>query len=188
MTIWNFRILLNREPSDEETDALYEAGLDDCAVAGGPDGSVQLMCDRAGESLLEAIASVLPQIRKVKQLWAIGVGQGDAVTLGDAARRHGNRTQASLRQLAGGQRGPGGFPEPLMEADNISLYSWAEVSEWLRVVMGDDVPEVSRDIAVADAAVKLACRARALGMKKDIMMKVVDSAFDPEPVSASAAA
>lgn len=162
MKTWSFHIMLNREPNDEETDALFEAGLDDCAVAGGPDGSVHLMCEREGESLLETITSVLIQVSKVNGLWAVGVGQGDAVTLGDAARRHGGRTQASLRQLASGQRGPGGFPEPLIEADNISLYSWAEISEWLRIKLGDDIPPGNREIALADATVKLACRAGAL--------------------------
>ncbi|MEU4232106.1 hypothetical protein AB0F17_48105 [Nonomuraea sp. NPDC026600] len=159
MNNWNFRVMLNRAPSDEETDTLYEAGLDDSAVAGDPDGGVYLMCEREGESLLEAITSVLIQISSVDKLWAVGVGQGDAVTLGDAARRHGGRTQASFRQLASGQRGPGGFPEPLIEADNVSLYSWAEISEWLRTKMGDNVPETNRDVTLADAAVKLACRA-----------------------------
>ncbi|MFD1536828.1 hypothetical protein, partial [Nonomuraea guangzhouensis] len=159
MTTWNFRVMLNRVPSDEETDTLYEAGLDDCAVAGDPDGGVYLMCEREGESLLEVITSVLIQIGSVDKLWAVGVGQGDAVTLGDAARRHGGRTQASFRQLASGQRGPGGFPEPLIEADNVSLYSWAEISEWLITKMGDNVPETNRDVTLADAAVKLACRA-----------------------------
>ena len=159
MNTWNFRVMLNRVPSDEETDTLYEAGLDDCAVAGDPDGGVYLMCEREGESLLEVIASVLIQISSVDKLWAVGVGQGDAVTLGDAARRHGGRTQASFRQLASGQRGPGGFPEPLIEADNVSLYSWAEISEWLRTEMGDNVPETNRDVTLADLAVKLACRA-----------------------------
>ncbi|MEV0148673.1 MULTISPECIES: hypothetical protein [unclassified Nonomuraea] len=105
--------------------------------------------------------SVVAQIRTVDGLWAVGVGEEDAVTLGDAARRHGNRTQASLRQLVAGQRGPGGFPSPLIESENITLYSWAEISEWLRTAMGDDIPEANRDIALADAAVKLACRARA---------------------------
>ncbi|MEU0569696.1 hypothetical protein ABZ297_30560 [Nonomuraea sp. NPDC005983] len=168
MTTWNFRVMLNRAPSDEEMDNLYDAGLDDCAVAGGPDGSVYLTCDRASESFLEAIASVLVQIRTVDGLWAVGVGQGDAVTLGDAARRHGGRTQASLRQLASGQRGPGGFPPPLIEADNISVYSWGEVAEWLRTEMGDDIPQVNRDIALADAAVKLACRARAVHQETQV--------------------
>ncbi|MEU8102139.1 hypothetical protein AB0C18_00255 [Nonomuraea muscovyensis] len=161
MSTWDFRVTLNRAPTDQEADLLYEAGLNDCAVAGGPDGSTFLMCDREAGSLLEAIMSVLVQIRSVDGLWAIGVDHDDAVTLGDAARRHGKRTQASFRQLANGQRGPGGFPPPLVEADNISVYSWGEISAWLRTAMGDDIPEVNRDIALADAAVKLACRARA---------------------------
>ncbi|MFC4119137.1 hypothetical protein [Nonomuraea zeae] len=161
MTTWNFRVILNREPTDEEIIALYDAGLDDCSVAGGREGDMHLMCTREADNLLDAIASVLIEVRTVPGLWAVGVGQGDGVTLGDAARRHGGRTQASLRQLASGQRGPGGFPRPVIEADNISIYSWAEVSDWLRVKMGDDIPAVPRDIALADAAVKLACRARA---------------------------
>ncbi|GAA3665591.1 hypothetical protein GCM10022224_032370 [Nonomuraea antimicrobica] len=168
MTTWNFRINLNREPTDAETDALFEAGLDDGAVAGGPGGGVYLMCDREAKTLLDAIESVLIDLRKIEGLWAIGVGQGDGVTLGDASRRHGGRTQASLRQLAAGQRGPGGFPEPVIEADNISIYSWAEISEWLRTRMGDDIPPVNRDIALADAAVKLACRARAAHQEERI--------------------
>ncbi|MGP3916802.1 hypothetical protein [Nonomuraea sp. 10N515B] len=155
MITWDFDITLNRAPTDEEADALFEAGLDDCSIAGA-----NLMCDREAETLLDAIESVLIQIRTVPGLWATGVGEDDGVTLGDAARRHGGRTQASLRQLAMGQRGPGGFPKPLIEADNISLYSWAEISEWLRTTMGDDIPPVNRDIVIADAAVKLACRAR----------------------------
>ncbi|WP_113701414.1 hypothetical protein [Nonomuraea lactucae] len=159
MTIWDFRVMLNRQPDSAEFDQLMEAGMDDCALVGGSEP--YFMCDREAGSLLEAIMSVLLQIRTVDGLWAVGVGHDDAVTLGDAARRHGGRTQASMRQLASGQRGPGGFPPPLVEADNISVYSWGEISEWLRSRMGDDIPRVDRDIALADAAVKLACRARA---------------------------
>ncbi|GGO81518.1 hypothetical protein [Nonomuraea cavernae] len=160
MTIWDFRVMLNREPDSDEYDRLVEAGMDDCVLTGGSQPS--LMCDREADSLLEAVVSVLAQIRQVNGLWGVSVGHGDAVTLGDAARRHGGRTQASLRQLASGQRGPGGFPEPLMEADNVSVYSWAEISDWLRTTMGDDLPPGNRDLALADAAVKLACRARAM--------------------------
>ncbi|MEU8250759.1 hypothetical protein [Nonomuraea sp. NPDC048916] len=160
MTIWDFRVMLNREPDADEYNQLVEAGMDDCALVGG--SQPYFMCDRESDSLLEAVASVLIQIREVRGLWAVSVAHDDAVTLGDAARRHGGRTQASLRQLASGQRGPGGFPEPLIEADNVSVYSWAEISEWLRTKMGDDIPRGNRDIALADAAVKLACRARAM--------------------------
>lgn len=158
MTVWDFRIMLNREPDTDEFNRLFEAGMDDCALVGG--STPYYMCDREADTLLDAIASVLIQIRTIDGLWATGVGHDDGVTLGDAARRHGGRTQASLRQLAAGQRGPGGFPAPVIEADNISVYSWAEISEWLRTTMRDDIPPMNRDIVVADAAVKLACRAR----------------------------
>ncbi|MGN9843530.1 hypothetical protein ACTMTI_35940 [Nonomuraea sp. H19] len=57
--------------------------------------------------------------------------------------------------------GPGGFPSPLIEADNISIYSWAEISEWLRTKMRDDIPQENPDVALADALVKVNCRARA---------------------------
>ncbi|MEU6780231.1 hypothetical protein ABZ912_13600 [Nonomuraea angiospora] len=161
MITWNFNVTLNRAPAGEELDALFEAGLDDCTVSGDKDGSVHMMCDREADSMLDAIASVIAQIKTVPGLWPIAVGEDDGVTLGDAARRHGGRTQASLRQLAAGQRGPGGFPAPLIEADNIRLYSWAEISEWLRTRMGDDIPPENPDVALADALVRLNCRARA---------------------------
>jgi hypothetical protein len=173
MTVWDFRVMLNREPDTDEFNRLFEAGLDDCALVGGT--QPYFMCDREGGTLLDAIASVLVQIRKIEGLWAIGIGHDDGVTLGDAARRHGGRTQASLRQLSSGQRGPGGFPEPVMATDNINIYSWAEVSDWLRVKMGDDIPRVPRDIALADAAVKLACRARAAHQETQVL-RLVDVA------------
>ncbi|MFG1966359.1 hypothetical protein [Nonomuraea sp. NPDC049028] len=160
MTSWDFQVMLNREPDAAEFDRLHEAGMDDCALVGG--AQPYFMCDREADSLLEAIMSVLIQMSTVDQLWAVGVGHDDAVTLGDAARRHGGRTQASFRQLASGQRGPGGFPAPLIEADNVSIYSWAEISEWLRTEMGDDVPQANGDVILADATVKLACRAGSL--------------------------
>ncbi|MBB5775196.1 hypothetical protein [Nonomuraea jabiensis] len=161
MITWDFRVTLNRAPTRDELNALFEAGLDDCTVSGDKDGSIYVLCDREADSMLDAIASVIAQIKTVPGLWPIAVGEDDGVTLGDAARRHGGRTQASLRQLAAGQRGPGGFPAPLIEADNIRLYSWAEISEWLRTRMGDDIPPENPDVALADALVRLNCRARA---------------------------
>ncbi|NUT38642.1 MAG: hypothetical protein HOV86_01540 [Thermoactinospora sp.] len=166
MTVWDFRVMLNREPDTREFNRLIDAGMDDCALVAG--SQPYFMCDREADSLLEAIMSVLVQIRTVDGVWAVGIGHDDGVTLGDAARRHGGRTQASLRQLAAGQRGPGGFPAPVIEADNISVYSWAEISEWLRTRMGDDIPPVNRDVALADAAVKLACRARATDQSAEV--------------------
>ena len=104
MTNWDFQVMLNREPDAAEFDRLHEAGIDDCALVGGT--QPYFMCDREADSLLEAIMSVLIQMSTVDKLWAVGVGHDDAVTLGDAARRHGGRTQASFRQLASGSAAP----------------------------------------------------------------------------------
>jgi hypothetical protein len=183
MTSWDFQVMLNREPDAAEFDRLHEAGMDDCALVGG--AQPYFMCDREADSLLEAIMSVFIQMSTVDKLWAVGVGHDDAVTLGDAARRHGGRTQASFRQLASGQRGPGGFPAPLIEADNVSVYSWAEISEWLRTELGDDVPQANGDVILADATVKLACRANSLHRMSQVrdLLEVACRPFPTEPKS-----
>lgn len=35
MKTWNFQLRLNRAPTDDEVEALYEAGLDDAGVETG---------------------------------------------------------------------------------------------------------------------------------------------------------
>ncbi|MEV0614508.1 hypothetical protein AB0I81_14365 [Nonomuraea sp. NPDC050404] len=76
---WNFKVILDREPTDAELDAIYEAGLDDCAMAGGPDGRVWLMCSREAGSVLDAIASVLGELRTAEGPRAVGVDEYDDV-------------------------------------------------------------------------------------------------------------
>jgi hypothetical protein len=55
----------------------------------------------------------------------------DAVTLTDAAQRLGRRTAESLRLLAEGKRGPGGFPAPIVDTGKLRVYSFAEITAWL---------------------------------------------------------
>jgi hypothetical protein len=55
----------------------------------------------------------------------------DLISLKDVARRT-DRTYEAARLWASAKRGPGGFPPPVTAADGWSLYSWAQVSEWLR--------------------------------------------------------
>src|SRR2546430_2685777 len=125
MTVWNFQLRLNREPTEAEFDALYEAGLSDVGIEGTlMDG------DREAPGLLAAIASVVQQIRMVAGLRAVGVETQDAVTLTDAAQRLGRRTAESLRLLAEGKRGPGGFPSPIVDTGKIRVYSFAEITTW----------------------------------------------------------
>ena len=41
------------------------------------------------------------------------------------------------------------------------LYSWSAIAAWLREALGDDVPEVNPELAIADATLRLAARAEA---------------------------
>jgi hypothetical protein len=47
----------------------------------------------------------------------------------------------------------------LVDTGNVRVFSWSEVSTWLRTRMGDDVPEVDPDLMLADAALRLLDRA-----------------------------
>jgi hypothetical protein len=77
------------------------------------------------------------------------------VSLKDIATRTG-RSYESVRKLAHGQRGPGGFPAPLSTAQ-WALYSWAEVSAWLArhyPATAAAVTSHDREIAAADHLIR----------------------------------
>ncbi len=93
----------------------------------------------------------------------------DLVTLKEIAART-RRTYESVRLLAAGRRGPGGFPGP-MSAQGWTLYSWTQVSQWLTrhypsTVQDRDLLTLEHDriIAAADHLV----RARALMRGNDL--------------------
>lgn len=158
MTTWNFQLRLNREPTEDELNVLFEAGLSDA----GFEGSL-IDVDRDAPTLLDAVRSAAEQIRTVPGLRTVGLETQDAVTLSDAAQRLGRRTTESLRLLAEGKRGPGGFPRPLVDTGNVRVYSWAEIVTWLREALGEDTPAVNRDLILADHALRLADEAERAG-------------------------
>ena len=154
MTTWNFQLRLNREPTESEFEALYGAGLSDAGIEG-----TLVDVDRAAEDLLTAVASAVEDIRRVPGLHAVAVEHDDAVTLSDAAQRLGRRTPESMRLLAEGKRGPGGFPLPIADTGKVRVYSWAEITEWLRSALGEEAPEGNAELALADRALRLADKA-----------------------------
>lgn len=148
MSTHTFTVILDREPTEDEQDRLFEAGLDDAAVEVN-NGTGLLHVDRDAPSLDAAIVSVVRDVQEAG-FQVSGLQQDDLVSLKTIAARVG-RTYESIRLLATGQRGPGGFPAP-MSGDGYSLYSWALVSEWLRehYELGTEVDDNARTIAVAD--------------------------------------
>lgn len=139
---------LNREPTDEELDLLFEAGCDDTA----PEGAL-LHFDRAADSLLHAVLSASTDVAKVSGLRVTGVTRNDVVSLREVASRL-DRSYESARLLAEGKRGPGSFPAPVIDVGFTKLYLWFEVEEWAHNALGSQVPasaEAERQLALADA-------------------------------------
>lgn len=101
----------------------------------------------------------------------LGVHCEDLVSLRDIAQRVG-RTYESVRLLAAGKRGPGGFPAPL-SAGQWALYSWAEVSAWFAIHYGTASAGVyDRILAAADHLIR-ARRIMAGDEHRDEMLKLV---------------
>lgn len=108
MASYEFALKLNREVTDDEIDALYEAGCDDAGIETGTLGAVAYF-SREAPSLAEAIASAVRDIDKVPGLRAVGVQCDNVVTMLDIAKRAGVSREA-VRLWAAGHRGPGSFP------------------------------------------------------------------------------
>jgi hypothetical protein len=125
-----FMLKLNREVSPEEVEALYEAGCGDAGVETGPLGAL-LDFDREAPSLAQAIASAVRDIEKVPGLRAVGVRCDNMVTALDIASRAGVSREA-VRLWATGDRGPGGFPKPvLITTGGEKIWDWEQVISWI---------------------------------------------------------
>jgi hypothetical protein len=125
-----FMLKLNREITAEEADALYEAGCGDAGVETGPYGTL-VDFDREAPSLAQAIASAVRDIEKVPGLRAVGVWCDNMVTSLDIAKRTGV-TREAVRLWAAGDRGPGGFPKPLLiTTGGEKVWDWYLVAPWI---------------------------------------------------------
>jgi len=110
MPVFDFALRLNRAPTDDEIELLYEATGGDSDVEWNPDaGYGAVTVNREADTLTDAIVSAVHDVEQVPGLRVVGAGQDDLVTMLDIARRVG-RTRASVRMLVNGQRGPGEFP------------------------------------------------------------------------------
>ncbi len=148
-----FTLVLDHTPTDDELDALYDAGLDDSTPEFGPRTTPVLHLHREDDSLASAVISAVGQAETVG-FAVVGVRTENLVTLKTIAART-TRTYESVRRLANGDRGPGGFPAP-MSGDGYALYSWTEVARWFAEHYGipDTTTRYDRIIAAADHLVR----------------------------------
>ena len=142
-----FTVFLDRPPSDNEYDRLFEAGFDD-SVPGVENGRGVIHVSRQAADLSEALKSVIADAAEAG-FRVVGVQDEDLVSLKTIAVRIG-KTYEALRLLACGKRGPGGFPPPV-GADGWALYSWTAVANWF-AAQGVSVPACEQRAAILAAA------------------------------------
>ncbi len=148
LPIYEFTATLDRVPKEEDYDRLFDAGLDDTTPE-TRDGRGVLNVAREAKSLGAAIVSVVEQAGHAG-FTVVGIDEEDLVSLKTIAGRLG-RSYESVRLIAQGKRGPGGFPAPL-SGDGWALYSWANVSAWFLIhySTASSVTDDERLIAAAD--------------------------------------
>lgn len=125
-TAHEFTFVVDHRLSDDELDRLFDS-IDDVTPE-REHARTLLGFDRVAESLAAALVSALRDV-EAEGLSVGSVRSEDLVTLKEIAARTG-RTYESVRLLSLGRRGPGGFPGP-MSSDGWTLYSWAQVRQWM---------------------------------------------------------
>lgn len=148
-TQYEFTLVVDHDPI-EMADQLFVVGHGNY-VPEGPDARLVHVLVVAA-TLAGAIASAVHSIESVG-LAVVGLKSDDLVSAKEIATRL-NRTYESVRLLAGGLRGPGGFPAPLSDGQ-WALYSWAEVADWFATHYGTPGPtDWDREVAAADHVIR----------------------------------
>jgi hypothetical protein len=133
MTEWAFRLTVaGIGLTDEQLDALFEAGCDDAAFSLERDGMVFGFFDREAATQEDAVLSAIHDVQSADiDARVLRVTEDDDwLTASEIATRVG-RTRQSIGQLVRGDRGPGGFPAPVARHGLPNpLWSWSDVEAW----------------------------------------------------------
>lgn len=123
--------------ADPNLNALFEAGCDD-ATFGNRDRIQYADFNREATNPADAIASAISAVETaVPGAMVVRVEPDELVSMTQIARRT-SRTRESIRLLAEGSRGPGGFPTPLSWVDAKSrVWRWTDVAEWFETQLGE---------------------------------------------------
>jgi hypothetical protein len=156
MNVYWFEVGEAGPVTDDDTEALGAV----LSAAGGIDATVQagerggtVMFSREADDAVQAIVSAIADV-EAAGMTVTGVTE-DLVVVEEIAQRA-KVTSAAVRYWVSGERGPGGFPEPVVKRERASLYSWAQVSAWLSAARLGEVEhlavETARACALIDAA------------------------------------
>jgi hypothetical protein len=148
MNTHNFMLILNHPIDEATSDLLFEAGLDDAAVAAF-DAHPALDVDRDAPTLLDAVASAITQAESVPGLQVLRVEGEELVSQADIAERIG-RTRQAVNHWIKRDADSSGFPEPAYGTSTRSpLWRWVDVQSWLEP--DSDIYDRGRIIALANA-------------------------------------
>lgn len=150
MTAYDFTLVVDRDATDEQVNALFEIDQGDSTPEGGPHGPNLVHVTREADTLAEAIGEAVHNVESVG-LQVVGVQTDDLVSGKDIAARL-NRTYEGVRKWVTGERGPGNFPAAVSDGQ-WALYSWVEVVDWLRdnrIFPSASVNDHDRKIAAAN--------------------------------------
>lgn len=137
-------------------DVLTSRGGIDATVQAGEQGGV-VVFSREADDAVQAVVSAIGDV-EAAGLTVAGVTE-DRVAADEIAARA-RVTAASVRYWVSGERGPGGFPEPVVKPQRASLYSWARVSAWLAVAKLGEVDQLAAETARACALIGAALTVR----------------------------
>jgi hypothetical protein len=135
MTEYGFTLIVEGKLDLDVVDALFEAGCSDMTFQGDEAGPATADVHREAANLVDAVLSAIRDIERVPGLRVIEVERQDLVGLADIAWRL-DRSAESVRLLATGRRGPGGFPAPAIRRRRGQLWRWAEVAAWANRHLG----------------------------------------------------
>jgi hypothetical protein len=134
------------------------------SAAGGIDATVQagerggtVMFSREADDAVQAIVSAIADV-EAAGMTVTGVTE-DLVVIGEIAQRA-KVTSAAVRYWVSGERGPGGFPQPVVKRQRASLYSWAQVSAWLSAARLGEVDHLATETARACVLIDAALTVR----------------------------
>lgn len=158
---YEFELVLSgfSELTEEIEDALYEAGCDD-GTLGISCGVPLLTFAREAATLREAVLSAVRDVESAGRGIRVEMVQsadcGEYCSMTDIARRIG-KSRELVRKYSLGQRGPGGFPQPVgFVSGQTHLFRWSRVAAWLLRHRLSEIPGVPEEFDEINAY--LLCR------------------------------
>jgi hypothetical protein len=148
----------------DHIDRVYAHGCSD-AVFGARDGAPFADFARESKSFPTAVMSAIEQIESaVPDAQVVRVAPDDLVNLTEIATRTG-RSKESIRLLAEGRRGPGGFPAPVAWIGGTHrIWQWSDVAHWFseRLGEGHSEGEAAQFVAALNGALEVRWRSAQL--------------------------